>query len=110
MNEGREKQLDAGKMNEAMKTVISEETGRKMDAAQIAEWRMLKTPTQLNAVEAYSRILSVAHRLLSANQESQPREYHAAMSELEKIVSQSDSPLDTDAGSDQGRGQNEPSL
>lgn len=60
--------------------------------------------------ERYTRLVQAARRVLSANQEAQPREYHEAMNEIEKIVSQSDSPLDTDAGSDQGRGQNEPSL
>ena len=45
--------------------------------------------------EHTSRILAAARRVVSANQEAQPREYHEAMSELEKIVSQSDSPLDT---------------
>lgn len=39
-----------------------------------------------------ARLLAASRRVLSANQEAQPREYALAMSELEKIVA---SPLDT---------------
>ena len=60
--------------------------------------------------ERYTRLVQAARRVLSANQEAQPREYALAMSELEKIVSQSDSPLDTQAVSDQARGHNETDL
>lgn len=57
--------------------------------------------------ERYTRLVQAARRVLSANQEAQPREYALAMSELEKIV---DSPLDTQPVSDQARGHNETDL
>ena len=38
--------------------------------------------------ERYTRLVQAARRLISANQEAQPREYALAMSELEKIVAE----------------------
>lgn len=48
--------------------------------------------------ERYTRLVQAARRVASANQEAQPREYHEAMSELEKIVAECDSPLDDRGG------------